>query len=63
MLILIAPVTLAAATLPARAVAALGVLAAAAALTLAFIFMPLHHVAPRTSAMHGSYRIAAHPWR
>ena len=40
-LLLIAPVTLAAATLPARAVLALGFLAAASALALAFYSMPL----------------------
>jgi two-component system sensor histidine kinase RegB len=58
MLMLIAPVTLAAATLPFRSVAALGVLAGAAALTLAFVFMPLP-ATPGMSAMHESYRIAA----
>lgn len=58
LLMLIAPVTLAAATLPDRALAALGLLAAAAALTLAFFCMPLP-ATPEMPAVHQSYRIAA----
>jgi two-component system sensor histidine kinase RegB len=58
-LLLIAPVTLAAATLPAKPVVGLGFLAAAAAVVLAFFSMPL----PGASGMEGqvpeSYRIGA----
>lgn len=58
MLILIAPVTLSAATLPARAMTLLGVLAAAAALALAFVYMPLPG-APGMQGVHESYRVAS----
>jgi two-component system sensor histidine kinase RegB len=58
-LLLIAPVTLAAATLPAWPVATLGALASALTVLLAFVYRPL----PDTSAVHAvvsdSYRIAA----
>jgi two-component system sensor histidine kinase RegB len=55
-LLLIAPVTLAAATLPARPVMALCLLAGATAVTLAFVSMPLPGGADH---MDRSYRLAA----
>ena len=57
-LLLIAPVTLAAATLPGRYVIGLGAIAAAAALALVMWSMPLPGDADMV-AMHKSYRIAA----
>ena len=58
-LMLIAPVTLAAATLPLRPVAALGGLAAALALALAFVSLPLPTGDGITSAAPLSYRVGA----
>jgi len=54
-LLLIAPVTLAAATLPARPVLTLGFVAGLAAIGLAFFSMPL----PGSGALDPSYRIGA----
>jgi two-component system sensor histidine kinase RegB len=54
-LLLIAPVTLAAATLPAKTVVALGGLAAGAALALAFFSLPL----PGDDTVDPSYRLGA----
>lgn len=55
-LLLLAPVTLAAATLPARPVVALGLLAGAAAVALAFAALPLPGAIQR---MDASYRVGA----
>jgi two-component system sensor histidine kinase RegB len=59
MLILIAPVTLAAATLPLRPVLILGGLAGAASLVLAFVSLPLPHAAGASVAIPMSFRIGA----
>jgi two-component system, sensor histidine kinase RegB len=58
-LLLIAPVTLAAATLPAWPVATLGALAAAASVLLAFFSMPLPESPGAESVIPQSYRIGA----
>lgn len=58
-LLLIAPVTLAAATLPAWPVAVLGALAATASVLLAFFSMPLPGAAGAENAVSQSYRIGA----
>jgi two-component system sensor histidine kinase RegB len=59
MLIMIAPVTLAAATLPPRQVLALGGFAALASLTLAFVSLPLPVAPGITVVVPDSYRIGA----
>jgi two-component system sensor histidine kinase RegB len=59
LLMLIAPVTLAAATLPLRAVLGLGVLAAITALTLAFLAQPLPSAPGVAVALPMSYRLGA----
>jgi two-component system sensor histidine kinase RegB len=58
-LLLIAPVTLAAATLPARSVLGLGFLAGGAAVALAFFSMPLPDAPGMESIMPPSYRVGA----
>lgn len=58
-LLLIAPVTLAAATLPARPVTALGVLAGALSVALAFFSLPLPDAPGREYVIPESYRIGA----
>ncbi len=59
MLMLIAPVTLAAATLPLRPVLALGALAGAISLALAFFALPLPAAAGMVAVTPLSYRIGA----
>jgi len=58
-LMLIAPVTLAAATLPLRHVVALGVVAAAASVALAFFALPLPQAAGMAVQIPQSFRIGA----
>ena len=58
-LLLIAPVTLAAASLPLRPVLTLGALAAFASLVLAFVALPLPGAPGMESAMPDSYRLGA----
>jgi len=58
-LLLIAPVTLAAATLPARPVTALGVLAGALSVALAFFSLPLPDTPGHQYQIPESYRIGA----
>ncbi|THD74573.1 MAG: ActS/PrrB/RegB family redox-sensitive histidine kinase [Phenylobacterium sp.] len=58
-LLLIAPVTLAAATLPRRLTLALALLASAASLALAFFALPLPHAEGAEVAIAPSYRVAA----
>jgi two-component system sensor histidine kinase RegB len=58
-LLLIAPVTLAAATLPTRSVMGLGLLAVTLSILLAFVGMPLPDTPGAVSATPEGYRIAA----
>lgn len=58
-LILIAPVTLAAATLPIRPVLALAALAALAGLTLGFVSLPLPEAAGMAAVIPPGYRLGA----
>ncbi|WP_297693195.1 ActS/PrrB/RegB family redox-sensitive histidine kinase [Phenylobacterium sp.] len=59
MVLLIAPVTLAAATLPRRHLLALGGLAAAASLALAYVALPLPETVGRALAITPDYRVGA----